>query len=173
MTYPSSTDPQDYPRITPAVQVLIAINVAMLFLLTTAAIYVLFAMSVNVVGKSVAEQRVVFHRKGMVYRHIDTPALIIEVLSQHSRHIDRIKKPPRYRDFGVPEYWVVDPDARTVEVYRFASGRPDTPAAPEASVPASEAGVPTPGLNRETLRWQPDPRRPALELEVPELFSRA
>jgi membrane associated rhomboid family serine protease len=32
MTYPSSSDSQDYPRITPAVQVLIAINVAMLFL---------------------------------------------------------------------------------------------------------------------------------------------
>jgi membrane associated rhomboid family serine protease len=32
MTYPSSTDPQDYPRMTPAVQALIAINVAMLFL---------------------------------------------------------------------------------------------------------------------------------------------
>lgn len=32
MTYPSSSDAQDYPRITPAVQVLIAINVAMLFL---------------------------------------------------------------------------------------------------------------------------------------------
>jgi Uma2 family endonuclease len=101
------------------------------------------------------------------------PGLVVEVVSPHSELIDRVKKPPRYRDFGVPEYWVVDPDARTVEVYRFASGRPDTPAAPEASVPASEAGVPTPGLNRETLRWQPDPRRPALELEVPELFSRA
>jgi membrane associated rhomboid family serine protease len=32
MTYPSSSDPQDYPRMTPAVQALIAINVAMLFL---------------------------------------------------------------------------------------------------------------------------------------------
>jgi membrane associated rhomboid family serine protease len=32
MTYPSSSDPQDHPRITPAVQALIAINVAMLFL---------------------------------------------------------------------------------------------------------------------------------------------
>src|ERR671915_663082 len=32
MTYPSSSDPQDYPRMTPAVQALIAANVAMLFL---------------------------------------------------------------------------------------------------------------------------------------------
>ena len=32
MTYPSSSDSQDYPRMTPAVQALIAINVAMLFL---------------------------------------------------------------------------------------------------------------------------------------------
>jgi membrane associated rhomboid family serine protease len=35
MTYPSSSDPQDYPRMTPAVQALIAINVAMLFLQRT------------------------------------------------------------------------------------------------------------------------------------------
>jgi membrane associated rhomboid family serine protease len=32
MTYPSSSDQQDYPRMTPAVQALIAANVAMLFL---------------------------------------------------------------------------------------------------------------------------------------------
>jgi len=36
----------------------------------------------------------------------DTPGLVVEVLSPHSKRIDRIKKPPRYRDFGVPEYWV-------------------------------------------------------------------
>jgi membrane associated rhomboid family serine protease len=35
MTYPSSTEPQDYPRITPAVQALIAANIAMMFLQKT------------------------------------------------------------------------------------------------------------------------------------------
>jgi membrane associated rhomboid family serine protease len=35
MTYPSSPEPQDYPRMTPAVQALIAINVAMMFLQRT------------------------------------------------------------------------------------------------------------------------------------------
>ncbi len=35
MTYPSAPDSQDYPRMTPAVQALIAINVAMLFLQRT------------------------------------------------------------------------------------------------------------------------------------------
>src|SRR5688572_4540918 len=56
------------------------------------------------------------------------PGLIIEVLSPHSGNIDRVKKPPRYRDFGVPEYWVVDRFARTVEVYRLGAGKiePDT-----------------------------------------------
>lgn len=36
----------------------------------------------------------------------ETPGLVVEVLSPHSKRIDRLKKPPRYRDFGVPEYWV-------------------------------------------------------------------
>ena len=35
MTYPSASDPQEYPRMTPAVQALIAINVAVMFLQRT------------------------------------------------------------------------------------------------------------------------------------------
>src|SRR5512134_1421567 len=51
----------------------------------------------------------------------DTPGLVVEVLSPHSKRIDRIRKPPRYRDFGVPEYWVVDPAGRALERYRLAA----------------------------------------------------
>src|SRR6185436_2626854 len=36
------------------------------------------------------------------------PALVVEILSPTSASIDRVKKPRRYGDFGVPEYWVVD-----------------------------------------------------------------
>jgi Uma2 family endonuclease len=51
----------------------------------------------------------------------ETPGLVVEVLSPHSKRIDRFKKPSRYRDFGVPEYWVVDPDGRAIERYRLAT----------------------------------------------------
>lgn len=80
------------------------------------------------------------------------PALVVEVLSPHSRRIDRIKKPPRYRDFGVPEYWIVDPDERRIEVHRLAA----------------DAG---PEICSEELRWQPSADAPPLVLRVPDVFG--
>lgn len=60
-------------------------------------------------------------RDGITSRGIEkTPGLVVEILSPSSRSIDRVKKPRRYRDFGVPEYWVVNPDDRSVWVWRFA-----------------------------------------------------
>ncbi len=35
---------------------------------------------------------------------------------------DRVRKLRVYGKFGVGEYWVADPEARTVEIYRPASG---------------------------------------------------
>ena len=81
----------------------------------------------------------------------DTPGLVVEVLSPHSKRIDRIKKPPRYRDFGVPEYWVVDPVARTIERYRLAAD-----AAPE--------------IVHDVLVWQPSPQSAPLRLDVQTIF---
>ena len=49
------------------------------------------------------------------------PALVIEVLS--NARIDRIRKRDLYAEFGVPEYWIVDPEADRVEVYRLIDGR--------------------------------------------------
>jgi Uma2 family endonuclease len=31
-----------------------------------------------------------------------------------------MKKPSRYGDFGIPEYWVLDPEERCAWVWRFA-----------------------------------------------------
>jgi Uma2 family endonuclease len=41
--------------------------------------------------------------------------LAAEVLSPSTAHADRVKKRRVYREEGVPEYWIVDLDARTVE----------------------------------------------------------
>ncbi|HVR07807.1 MAG TPA: Uma2 family endonuclease [Thermoanaerobaculia bacterium] len=46
------------------------------------------------------------------------PDLVIEVLSPSNRMIDRTKKYRLYEAHGVPEYWIVDPAAETLEVYR-------------------------------------------------------
>lgn len=65
-------------------------------------------------------------REGITSRGIEgTPGLVVEILSPSSGSIDRVKKPRRYRDFGIPEYWVVDPQERAVWVWRFAAGATD------------------------------------------------
>src|SRR5439155_14302862 len=54
------------------------------------------------------------------------PDLVIEVLSPTTAPQDRGPKLKAYARFGVPEYWIVDPDNRAVEVYRLAqSGYPE------------------------------------------------
>lgn len=45
------------------------------------------------------------------------PDLVIEILSPSSRGSDRLRKFVLYERAGVREYWLVDPEARTVEVY--------------------------------------------------------
>jgi len=65
-------------------------------------------------------------RSGITTRGVESvPGLVVEILSPSSGSIDRVKKPRRYRDFGVPEYWVVDPEERVVWVWRFAAGATD------------------------------------------------
>jgi len=49
------------------------------------------------------------------------PVLVIEVTSPSTAGRDRGIKLERYRLFGVEEYWVVDPEERTVEVWRLGS----------------------------------------------------
>lgn len=62
-------------------------------------------------------------RAGITTRGVEqAPGLVVEILSPSSGSIDRVKKPRRYRDFGVPEYWVVDPEEKAVWVWRFAAG---------------------------------------------------
>jgi len=51
------------------------------------------------------------------------PALIIEVLSPSSAKMDRLIKYKKYEQAGVAEYWIVDPDARLIEVYTLVAGR--------------------------------------------------
>ena len=43
------------------------------------------------------------------------PALAVEVLSSSTARADRVKKRRLYRDERVPEYWIVDLDARVIE----------------------------------------------------------
>jgi Uma2 family endonuclease len=45
------------------------------------------------------------------------PDLVVEVHSPSTEKLDRSEKFTLYRDFGVREYWMVDPDAELIEVW--------------------------------------------------------
>jgi Uma2 family endonuclease len=103
------------------------------------------------------EPDLVFIRRGRrgVYtkRGLESaPDLIVEVISPTTGLRDRGVKRERYAHFGVPEYWIVDPSAERIEVYR-----------PESETPAV--------LARDVLEWQPVPRGPKLAIDLVELFS--
>ena len=50
------------------------------------------------------------------------PDLTVEVISPSSIRLDRHIKFDVYERYGVAEYWMVDPKARSVEVYTLARG---------------------------------------------------
>jgi Uma2 family endonuclease len=51
------------------------------------------------------------------------PDLVVEILSPATRRKDAITKRHLYEKYGVTEYWLVDPELETVEVYRLTNGR--------------------------------------------------
>ena len=50
------------------------------------------------------------------------PDFIIEILSSSSLRHDRVTKFNLYRQTGVKEYWIVDPNNKTVETYILENG---------------------------------------------------
>jgi len=50
----------------------------------------------------------------------ETPVLVVEVLSRGTRAEDMLRKSREYGDAGISQYWLVDPDNRTLTVLRNA-----------------------------------------------------
>jgi Uma2 family endonuclease len=106
-------------------------------------------------------------RPGITNRGIEeAPGLVVEVLSPTSRSIDQVKKPRRYGDFGIPEYWVVDPKARVVWVWRFASSDPG----PERVTERLEWRPVMAGAAAGPIASAMDAPPPPLIIEVEDLF---
>jgi Uma2 family endonuclease len=73
------------------------------------------------------------------------------VLSPNSARYDRVQKRPLYQRH-VPEYWIVDPDARLFERWRPGDARPE--------------------VLTETLEWHPESAADPLRLDVADFFAR-
>ncbi|MBI3325352.1 MAG: Uma2 family endonuclease, partial [Nitrospinae bacterium] len=54
------------------------------------------------------------------------PALVVEVIAPSTRSYDLRTKAPNYRAHGVPEYWALDPERKTLHRHL----RPEDPSAP-------------------------------------------
>jgi Uma2 family endonuclease len=47
------------------------------------------------------------------------PDLVVEVISESTKRLDREVKLKQYALYGVSEYWLVDPEGKSVEVFRL------------------------------------------------------
>ncbi|MBI4546680.1 MAG: Uma2 family endonuclease [Ignavibacteriae bacterium] len=54
---------------------------------------------------------------------IAAPDLVIEILSEATEKTDRTAKKAMYEQFGVREYWIVDPEQKLVEVYTLVGNK--------------------------------------------------
>ena len=50
------------------------------------------------------------------------PDLVVEVLSSAGKRRDEVTKRALYERFGVPEYWLVDPDAKSFRMLSLVNG---------------------------------------------------
>ena len=76
--------------------------------------------------------------------------LAVEVLSPSTARADRRVKLRLYQRQNVPDYWIVDVDARLIERWRLDDQRPE--------------------IVVERLEWQPDPAYSPLVIDLPAYF---
>ncbi|MGH7612422.1 MAG: Uma2 family endonuclease [Gemmatimonadales bacterium] len=85
-------------------------------------------------------------------RLLGAPSVAVEVVSYSSKRTDRLQKRRLYQEEGVPEYWVVDVEARRVERW--------TP------------GDEVPEVLTERLVWRPGAEAEAFEIDLEAVFAR-
>lgn len=89
-------------------------------------------------------------RKPQSWEDVGTILLAVEILSPTTARADRHVKRGLYQRERVPEYWIVDVDARLIERWRPGDERPE--------------------ILGEQLDWQPDPSHPPLVIDLPAYF---
>lgn len=79
------------------------------------------------------------------------PQLVVEVLSPATARADRVSKRALYQRVGIPEYWIVDTDARVIERWRPTDARPE--------------------IVDTRLVWQPEGASEALTVDLAEFWA--
>ena len=79
------------------------------------------------------------------------PALVVEILSPGTTHIDRGIKLQLYARHRVPHYWIVDPDARRIEAHALAGPGYHLAAALEGAEPRALPPFPDLALDPGSL----------------------
>jgi Uma2 family endonuclease len=90
-------------------------------------------------------------RRPKSWTEIDRLLLAVEVLSPSTARADRTVKRLLFQRTGVPEYWIVDLDARLVERWRPGDARPE--------------------VLTDVVRWQPDPGFEPLAIDLTSFFA--
>ncbi len=90
-------------------------------------------------------------RESRTWEDVGRLLLAVEVLSPSTARADRQLKRRLYQQQGVPDYWIVDVDARLVERWRPEDTRPE--------------------IVSERLLWQADNVGAALEIELAAYFA--
>lgn len=80
-------------------------------------------------------------------------SLVAEVRSVSTARADRFRKRVIYQRERVPDYWIVDPEARVVEHWTPGDERP--------------------AIVADMLTWQPTANNPPLEINLPDFFADA
>lgn len=78
------------------------------------------------------------------------PILVVEILSPSTRRRDQVQKRSLYMDAGVAEYWLVDPERRTITSVQ--QGRDDV-------------------VSGEEMHWRPVAALPPLTFQVAPVFG--
>ena len=84
------------------------------------------------------------------WANVKTLLLVVEVLSPSTARYDRFTKRRLYQEVRIPEYWIVDPDGRAVEIWT-----------PEDELPRVE---------RTGVSWQPPGADAPCEIDLEGLF---
>jgi Uma2 family endonuclease len=84
------------------------------------------------------------------WTQMQTLLLVVEILSPSTAHADRFVKRRLYQERQIPVYWIVDPDARRVEVWT-----------PNAVLPVAVT---------DALAWRPEGAVEPCVIQIEELF---